>query len=211
MNYQEELDKADKLAQEGQHLEAAQLYEQIGTQILREGDVDSEERCAAPKIIAKSIGRYLIAEKSEKGKNLAYQVLFMKEEDPFLSLVIESAISPKKQLVRTFYINELPEELDDEYLVILAGIPQNRKILKIDKKITIKNLWEYTIFGAIEKKYDLIGQEFTNPKEMVNVLLSIKRGVHIIAAETEGGEKILAQIALTLNDLPVEVVKPMKR
>ncbi|MBD3191604.1 MAG: hypothetical protein GF308_13230 [Candidatus Heimdallarchaeota archaeon] len=208
MKYQEELDKADELAHEGNHLEAAKLYEQIGTQILREGNTDSEERRAAPKIIAKSIGRYLIAEKSDQGKNLAYQVLFMKEEDPFLSLVIESAISPKKQLVRMFYIDDFPDELTEKHLAILAGIPQNRKILKIDKKITIKNLWEYTIFGEIEKKYDLIGQQFPTPKEMVNSILSIKRGIQILLAEIEGGERILAQIALTLNDLPIEIIKP---
>ncbi|MGC9778910.1 MAG: hypothetical protein HZR80_06680 [Candidatus Heimdallarchaeota archaeon] len=202
MKYQADLDKAQKLEAEGKNVEAAKIYEEIGTKCLRE---EGEERKTAPKIIAKSIARYLLAEKLMNAQDLAFQVIFMKDEDPFLSLQIEAAISAKTNLVRAFFVDKLPDELTDDYEVF-QRIPQNRKVLKIDNEVTIKKMWEYTVFSEYKKKYDLIEQKFPSAKEMINFILSTMTGITIIGAETASGKKIFVQIAVTFNQDSIEVI-----
>ena len=203
MSIKADLEQAEKMEAEGKHLEAAKIYEKIGTKILREG---GEERKEAPKIIAKSIARYILAENLAKAQDLAFQTLIIKDEDPFLSMQIESAISGKNQLVRGFIVDKIPKEIDENY-EILSKIPQNRKITKINSEVTIKQLWEGTVFGNFKKKFDLIDQKYSNPKEMINFILSTKTGVSIIGAEIASGQKIIVLLATTFNKDPVEVVE----
>ena len=203
MSIKADLEQAEKMEREENHLEAAKIYEKIGTKILREG---GDERKEAPKIIAKSIARYILANNLIKAQDLAFQVLMIKDEDPFLSMQIESAISGKNQLVRGFIVDKIPKEIDDNF-EILTKIPQNRKILKINNEVTIKQLWEGTVFGDFKKKYDLLEQKYSNPKEMINFILSTKTGVNIIGAETASGQKFIVLIAITFNKDPVEVVE----
>ncbi|MBN1329279.1 MAG: hypothetical protein JXA54_07375 [Candidatus Heimdallarchaeota archaeon] len=203
MKYQEELTKADEFISQGKNYEAAKIFEDIGIKCLREGD---SEREAAPGIIAKSIARYMLAGKLDQAQDLAYQVVFMKDEHPFLSLQIESAISSKNNLVRGYLVNKIPSELSHDYEV-LKQIPQNRKVMKINNEITIKQMWELTIFDHYQKKYDLIGQKYPSPKDMINFLMSTKTGINIIGAETTLGQKVMIVIATTFNDDPVEIIK----
>ncbi len=205
MKYQAELDKAQNFVSEGKHLKAAKIFEEIGTKSLREGG-DAEKK-AAPKIIAKSIARYMLAGNISKAQDLAFQVIFMKESDPFLSLQIEAAISTKKELIRAFIVKKIPKEITEEYEA-LTQIPQNRKVLKITSEVTIKNMWEWTNFGTIEKKYDLIDQKYSSPKEMFNFILATKTGVNLVGAEAVSGEKLLVLFAVTFNQDPVEVIGP---
>lgn len=205
MKYQAELDKAQNFVSEGKHLEAAKIFEEVGTKSLREGG-DAEKK-AAPKIIAKSIARYMLAGNVSKAQDLAFQVIFMKESDPFLSLQIETAISTKKELIRAFIVNKFPKEITADY-EILTQIPQNRKVMQISNEVAIKNMWEWTNFGTIKKKYDLIDQKYSNPKEMINFILSTKTGVTLVGAETTSGEKLVVLLAVTFNQDPVEVVEP---
>jgi len=205
MKYQDELKQAEELVTQGKNLEAAKIYEDIGTKSLREGG--TEEKAAAPKIIAKSIARYLLAGNSVKAKDLAYQVIFMKDEDPFLSLQIETAISSKKYLMRLFYLDKIPKQLTCD-LDVLNSIPENNKILKINSEVTIKDMWESTLFGDFEKKFDLIDQKYANTTELVNYIQSTRTGVTVLAAEALSGEKFLAVIAATFNEDPLEVIEP---
>lgn len=205
MTYKTELDKAMTLEREGKSIEAAKLFEEVGTKMLREGT--DEEKKQAAKIIGKSIARYLLADKTTKAQDLAFQVLFMKDSDPFLSLQVESAITAKKQLVRGFIVDKIPEELSEDNEV-LNGIPQTRKITKINSEVTIKELWEGSIFGPFIRKYDLVNQTYTNPKEMINFILSTKTGVLVVGAEATNGKKMLVLIAVTFNKDPVEVLEP---
>ncbi|HUU76727.1 MAG TPA: hypothetical protein VMX55_00175 [candidate division Zixibacteria bacterium] len=204
MSYKTELEKAEKLEGEGKHLEAAKLYEDIGTKILREGG--EHEKKEAPRIIAKSIARYMLADNIVKAQDLAFQTLIMKDEDPFLSLQIEAAISAKKQLVRAYIVDKIPKEINEDYEV-LSKIPQNRKVMKMNSEITVKKTWEGTIFGDFKNKYDLIEQKYSNPKEMINFILSTKTGVFIIGAETASGQKIVVLVAVTFNKDPIEVLE----
>ncbi|MHA1156613.1 MAG: hypothetical protein ACTSQK_10940, partial [Candidatus Heimdallarchaeota archaeon] len=135
MNYQEKLEKAQNFVSEGKHLQAAKIFEEVGTKSLRDGG-DAEKK-AAPKIIGKSIARYMLAGDITKAQDLAFQVIFMKENDPFLSLQIESAISTKKELIRAFIVNKIPKETTENY-ESLTQIPQNRKVLKISSEVTVK-------------------------------------------------------------------------
>jgi hypothetical protein len=205
MKYQNELNKAEELVSQGKNLEAAKIYEDIGTKSLREGG--TVEKAAAPKIIAKSIARYLLAGNSVKAKDLAYQVLFMKDEDPFLSLQIETAISSKKYLMRLFYLDKIPKKLTSD-LDVLNSIPENNKIMKINSEVTIKNMWESTIFGDFENKYDLLDQKYANPTELINYIQSTRTGVTVLAVEAISGEKFLAVLAATFNEDPIEVIEP---
>ena len=205
MKYQAELKKAEELIEQGKNLEAAKIYEDIGTKSLREGGTD--EKAAAAKIIAKSIARYLLAGNSVKAKDLAYQVLFMKDDDPFLSLQIETAISSKKYLMRLFYLDKIPKKLTSD-LDVLNRIPENNKIMKISSEVTVKDMWESTIFGDFDKKYDLIDQKYANPMEMINFIQSTRTGVTVLAAEAVTGEKFLAVLATTFNEDPLEVIEP---
>ncbi len=205
MKYQDELKKAEELVTQGKNLEAAKIYEDIGTKSLREGG--TEEKAAAPKIMAKSIARYLLAGNSIKAKDLAYQVLFMKDEDPFLSLQIETAISSKKYLMRLFYLDKIPKKITSD-LDVLNGIPENNKVLKINSEVTIKNMWESTIFGDFENKYDLLDQKYPNPTELINYIQATRTGVTILAVEALTGEKFLAVLASTFNEDPLEVIEP---
>lgn len=205
MDYQDQLADAQKLENEGKNIEAAKIYENIGTKLLREGN--EEEKKEASRIIAKSIARYLLADNTSKAQDLAYQVLFMKDSDPFLSLQIESAISPKNQLIRGYIVKTIPKDLDEKH-EIFTKIPQNRKIMKISNEVAIKSLWEGTIFGSYVRKYDLVDQKFPNPKNMINFILSTKTGVSIVGAETTNGEKMVILIAATFNKDPVEVLHP---
>jgi len=205
MKYQAELKKAEELIEQGKNLEAAKIYEDIGTKSLREGGTD--EKAAAPKIIAKSIARYLLAGNSVKAKDLAYQVLFMKDDDPFLSLQIETAISSKKYLMRLFYLDKIPKKLTSD-LDVLNRIPENNKIMKISSEVTVKDMWESTIFGDFDKKYDLIDQKYANPMEMINFIQSTRTGVTVLAVEAVTGEKFLAVLATTFNEDPLEVIEP---
>ncbi|MHA1221592.1 MAG: hypothetical protein ACTSQB_07650, partial [Candidatus Heimdallarchaeota archaeon] len=176
MKYQEEITKAEDLISQGKNLDAAKIYENIGTKCMRE---EGLEREAAPGIIAKSIARYLLAGKTSNAQDLAFQVLFMKDEHPFLSLQVETAISSKKSLVRGYLVNKIPKEINDNYEV-LKEIPQNRKIMRINNEVTIKHTWELTVFGKYKKKYDLIGQTYSSPKEMINFIMATKTGINII-------------------------------
>ncbi|MCE7744422.1 MAG: hypothetical protein GPJ52_04735 [Candidatus Heimdallarchaeota archaeon] len=202
MKYKEQLDKAEQLEAQGKNVEAAKIYENIGTKSLRE---EGEERKAAPKIIAKSIARYILAGKITQAQDLAFQVLFMKDEDPFLSLQIETAISSKTNVVRGFLIKKFPTKMDDNNKTLLE-IPQNRKVMKIEKEVTIKKMWEQTIYGEYKEKFDLLDQKYPNPKEMINFILSTKTGINIVGGETLDGQKILVLIAATYNDDPIEVI-----
>ncbi|HUT81346.1 MAG TPA: hypothetical protein VMZ29_09105 [Candidatus Bathyarchaeia archaeon] len=203
MKYQDELTKADEFVSQGMNLEAAKIFEDIGIKCLRE---DGAEREAAPGIIAKSIARYILAGKLTQAQDLAYQVIFMKEDHPFLSLQIETAISSKKNLIRGYLVNKIPTEINHEY-EILKQIPQNRKVMKINNEITIKQMWELTIFDQYKKKYDLIGQKYPSTKDMVNFIIATKTGINVVGAETATGQKIMIVIATTFNDDPVEIVK----
>ena len=203
MKYQAELEKAQNFITEGKHLEAAKIFEEVGTKSLREGG--DEEKKAAPKIIANSIARYLLAGNIVKAQDLAFQVIFMKDSDPFLSLQIETAISTKNEMIRAFIVKNIPKELTSD-LDILEQIPQNNKVLKITSEVTIKKMWERTISGTIKQKFDLNDQKFPNTKDMINFILSTKTGIIIIGAETASGEKLLILIAVTFNQDPVEVV-----
>ncbi len=205
MNYQEELEKAQNFVSEGKHLQAAKIFEEVGTKSLRDGG-DAAKK-AAPKIIGKSIARYMLAGDITKAQDLAFQVIFMKDNDPFLSLQIESAISTKKELIRAFIVNKIPKELTENYEA-LTQIPQNRKVLKISSEVTVKNVWEWANLGIIKKKYDLIDQKYSSPKEMINFILSTKTGVTVVGAEAASGEKILVILAVTFNQDPVEVIEP---
>lgn len=202
MKYKEQLDKAEQLEVQGKNVEAAKIYEDIGTKSLRE---EGEERKAAPKIIAKSIARYMLAGKIAQAQDLAFQVLFMKDEDPFLSLQIETAISSKTNVVRGFLVKKFPTKMDDNNKTLLE-IPQNRKVMKIEKEIIIKKMWEQTIYGEYKEKFDLLNQKYPNPKEMINFILSTKTGINIVGGETLDGQKILVLIAVTFNDDPIEVI-----
>ncbi|NHJ46503.1 MAG: hypothetical protein FK733_01830 [Asgard group archaeon] len=202
MKYQEELKQAEELETQGKNLEAAKMFEDIGTKCLRE---EGAERQEAPRIIAKSIARYLLAGNNVKAQDLAYQVLFMKDEHPFLSLQIESAIASKTNIVRAYLVDKLPKTIDDDYK-ILKNIPQNRKVMKLNQEVTIKQMWELTIFGKYKQRFDLIGQSYPNPKGLINFLLSTKTGIHIIGAETSSGKAVLIVLAVTANLNPVEVV-----
>ncbi len=202
MKYKEQLDKAEKLEAEGKHLEAAKIYEDVGTKSLREEGI---ERKAAPKIIGKSIARYLLAGNIAQAQDLAYQVIFMKEEDPFLSLQIETAISTKTNIIRGFLVSKFPTKMEKNNKTLLE-VPQNRKIMKIEKEITVKKLWEQTEFGQYKEKYDLIDQKYPTPKEMINFILSTKTGINIVGGETTDGQKILVLIAVTFNEDPMEVI-----
>lgn len=203
MKYQAELEKAQNFITEGKHLEAAKIFEEVGTKSLREGG--DEEKKVAPKIIANSIARYLLAGNIAKAQDLAFQVIFMKDSDPFLSLQIETAISTKNEMIRAFIVKNIPKELTSD-LDILEQIPQNNKVLKITSEVTIKKMWERTISGTIKQKFDLNDQKFPNTKDMINFILSTKTGIIIIGAETASGEKLLILIAVTFNQDPVEVV-----
>ena len=75
MKYQAELEKAQNFVSEGKHLKAAKIFEEVGTKSLREGG-DADKK-AAPKIIAKSIARYMLAGNISKAQDLAFQVIFM--------------------------------------------------------------------------------------------------------------------------------------
>ncbi len=203
MKYQEQLDKADELVSQGKNFEAAKIYEDIGIKCLRE---DSAEREAAPAIIAKSIARYMLSEKITQAQDLAYQVIFMKDEHPFLSLQIETAISTKTNMIRGYIVNKIPTELTHDYEV-LKQIPQNRKVMKINSELTIKQMWELTIFDQFQKRFDLIGQKYPSAKDMVNFIMATKTGINIVGADTASGQKVMIVIANTFNDDPVEVVK----
>lgn len=203
MKYQEEIKKAEELESQGKNIEAAKIFEEIGTKCLREDGIERQE---APRIIAKSIARYLLAGNTTKAQDLAYQVLFMKDEHPFLSLQIESAIASKANIVRAYVVNSIPKVLNDDYEIFMK-IPQNRAIMKLNQEVTIKNMWELTIFGDYKPKYDLIGQNYPNPKGLVNFLLSTKTGINIIAGELSSGQKIMIILAVTNNLNPLEVVK----
>jgi hypothetical protein len=205
MIYQEELDRAEQLVAEGKNVEAAKLYEDIGTKCLREGG--EEERKEAPKIFGKSIARYLISGEKTKAQDLAFQVQNMKNEDPFLSIQIETAISTKKSLIRSFFIESIPEEMTEEFQK-LHTIPQNRKIMKIKNGVTIKKMWEWTVFGEMKPKFDLLEQQFESPEKMINYLMATNTGVIIVAAELENGQKILVETAVTFNEDPVEIIEP---
>ncbi|MHA1504200.1 MAG: hypothetical protein ACTSPT_03305 [Candidatus Heimdallarchaeota archaeon] len=174
MKYQDELKKAEELVTQGKNLEAAKIYEDIGTKSLREG---------------------------------GNQVLFMKDEDPFLSLQIETAISSKKYLMRLFYLNKIPKKITSD-LDVLNGIPENNKVLKINSEVTIKNMWESTIFGDFESKYDLLDQKYPNPTELINYIQATRTGVTVLAVEALTGEKFLAVLASTFNEDPLEVIEP---
>ncbi|NHJ31969.1 MAG: hypothetical protein FK732_03815 [Asgard group archaeon] len=202
MKYQEQLDKAEQFESQGKNLEAAKIYEDIGTKSLRE---EGEVRKAAPKIIGKSIARYMLAGKIAQAQDLAFQVLFMKDEDPFLSLQIETAVSSKTDIIRGFIVSKIPVKMDNENKT-LQGIPQNRKVMKIEKEVTIKKMWEQTIYGEYNEKFDLIDQKYPNPKEMINFIISTKTGVTVVGGETLDGQKILVLIAVTFNDDPIEVI-----
>jgi hypothetical protein len=202
MKYKEQLDKAEKLEAEGKNVEAAKIYEDVGTKSLREEGV---ERKAAPKIMGKSIARYLLAGNITKAQDLAFQVLFMKDEDPFLSLQIESAISSKTNIIRGFIVSKIPANMDDKNKTLLE-IPQNRKVMKIDKEITVKKIWEQTTYGEYKEKFDLVDQKYPNPREMINFILSTKTGITIVGGETTDGQKILVLIAVTFNEDPLEVI-----
>ena len=95
---------------------SAKIYEDVGTKSLREEGI---ERKAAPKIIGKSIARYLLAGKTAQAQDLAYQVIFMKEEDPFLSLQIETAISSKRNVIRGFLVSKYPAKIDENNKTLL--------------------------------------------------------------------------------------------
>ena len=202
MKYDLELKNARELEEAGKNIEAAKLYEDIGGKCLREV---GEERKAAPKLIGKSIARYLLAGRLTKAQDLAYQVLFMKDEDPFLSLQVETAISSKEYIVRAYLVNEIPQELDLSN-EIFNQIPQNRKLMKLSYEITIKHFWEMNIVSQLKKKFELIDQKFLNLKEMVNFILSTKTGISIIGAEMANKQKLLVVIAVTFNKNPVEVI-----
>lgn len=202
MKYKEQLEKAEQFEAQGKNVEAAKIYEDIGTKSLRE---EGDERRAAPKIIAKSIARYMLAGKITQAQDLAFQVLFMKEEDPFLSLQIETAISSKTNVVRGFLVKKFPAKMDDDNKT-LQEIPQNRKVMKIEKEITIMKMWEQTIYGEYKEKFDLLNQKYPNPKEMINFILSTKTGINIVGGETLDGLKILVLIAATFNDDLIEVI-----
>ena len=73
MNYQEKLEKAQNFVSEGKHLQAAKIFEEVGTKNLREGG-DAEKK-VAPKIIGKSIARYMLAGNITKAQDLAFQVM----------------------------------------------------------------------------------------------------------------------------------------
>ncbi|MCK5159339.1 MAG: hypothetical protein KAR08_09295, partial [Candidatus Heimdallarchaeota archaeon] len=81
-----------------------------------------------------------------------------------------------------------------------------RKVMKIEKEITIKKMWEQTIYGEYNEKFDLLNQKYPNPKEMINFILSTKTGINIVGGETSDGQKILVLIAVTFNDDPIEVI-----
>jgi hypothetical protein len=202
MKYQEELKQAEELESQGKNIEAAKMFEDIGTKCLREEGIERQE---APRIIAKSIARYLLAGNTTKAQDLAFQVLFMKDEHPFLSLQIESAIASKTNIVRAYLVDKLPEKIDDKYDVLLK-IPQNRKVMKLEQGVLIKQMWELDIFGNYKPRYDLIGQSYPNPKNMINFLLSTKTGINIIGAETNAGKKIIIVMAVTNNLNPVEIM-----
>ena len=203
MKYQAQLDKAQQIVTEGKHLEAAKIFEEVGTKSLREGG--DEEKKAAPKIIANSIARYMLAGNVTKAQDLAFQVIFMKEKDPFLSLQIETAISTKKELIRAFIVKKIPTEITDDYDA-LEQIPQNNKIMKMAGEVTIKKMWERTIYGTLKQKFDLNDQKYSSTKEMINFILSTRTGITVIGAEVASGEKLLILLAVTYNDDPVEVV-----
>ena len=205
MSYKAELEIAQQLVSEGKNLEAAKKFEDIGTKLLREGS--EQEKKEAPKIIAKSIARYMLADNLIKAQDLAFQVIFMKDEDPFLSLQVESAISAKNQLVRAYIIDKFPNEITADYDV-LNGIPQNRKVMSLNKETTVKHLWEGTVYGKYKQRFDIIGQTFTNPKELINYLQSTKTGIWVAGAEIASGQKIIVLVAVTFNKDPVEVIEP---
>ena len=202
MKYQEEIKKAEELESQGKDLEAAKIFEDIGTKCLREKGIERKE---APRIIGKSIARYLLANNKAKARDLAFQVIFMKEEHPFLSLQIETAISSKTNVTRAFEVTKLPKDIDESY-TLLNGIPQNRKVMRNDSEVTIKSLWELTTFGVYEKKHDLIGQKYPQPNDLVNFILSTRTGVTIVGAEDITGKKFMIVVAVTFNDNPVQVV-----
>ncbi|MHA1155815.1 MAG: hypothetical protein ACTSQK_06860, partial [Candidatus Heimdallarchaeota archaeon] len=108
---------------------------------------------------------------------------------------------------RAFIVNKIPKEITENYEA-LTQIPQNRKVLKISSEVTVKSVWEWANLGIIKKKYDLIDQKYSSPKEMINFILSTKTGVTVVAAEAASGEKILVIFAVTFNQDPVEVVEP---
>ena len=201
MKFQAQLDKAQQLVTEGKHLEAAKIFEEVGTKSLREGG--EEEKKAAPKIIANSIARYMLAGNITKAQDLAFQVIFMKDKDPFLSLQIETAISTKKELIRAFIVSKIPTEITDDYDA-LEQIPQNSKIMKMTGEVTIKKMWERTIYGTLKQKFDLNDQKYSNPKEMINFILSTRTGITVIGADVASGEKLLILLAVTYNEDPVE-------
>jgi hypothetical protein len=203
MKYQEELKKAEELESQGKNIEAAKMLEDIGTKCLREEGIERQE---APRIIAKSIARYLLAGNTTKAQDLAFQVLFMKDEHPFLALQVESAIASKTNIVRAYLVKSIPKTINEDYDV-LTKIPQNRSVMKFNQSVTIKNMWELTIFGDYKPKYDLIGQSYPNPKGLVNFLLSTKTGINIIGAELASGQKLMILLAVTDNLNPIEVVK----
>lgn len=202
MKYQEKLNEAEQLETQGKNFEAAKIFEEIGTKCLRES---GKERREAPKIIARSIARYLLANNQAKAKDLAYQVMFMKDEHPFLSLQIESAISSKTHIIRAYEVSKLPTKIDSSYSV-LNDIPRNRKVLKYESEVTIKNLWELNPFGQYVKKYDLVDQKYSNPQDLVNYILATKTGIWIIAAEDTSNKQFVIVISVTFNKNPVEVV-----
>ncbi|MEA2071871.1 MAG: hypothetical protein U9O98_11355 [Asgard group archaeon] len=204
MSIQKQLHEAKELASAGQHLQAAKLFENVATKMLRTGN--EEKQNSSANIFAKSIAHYLLAEKENEARNLAFQVQFMKESDPFLALQVESAICPTHQLVRTFYIDSFPDSSRD-ISEFQKDIPNNHKIMQIQESIIIKFHWQKNIFGLWERKYSLHNQEFDSPKKFINYALSTQRGIHLFAVETASGEKILIQIAVTFNKNPVDILQ----
>jgi len=203
MKYEAELKKAEEFESQGNHLQAAKIFEEIGRKCMREGE---GEREAAPKIIAKSIAHYLLAEEKERARDLAFQAIFMKEEHPLLSIQVEAAIAAKKEIVRLFEVSKIPKKIDINNET-LQGIPENRKLIKDGSEVTIKKFWEGTLFGSFEEKYDLLEQKYPNIKELINFILTTKTGMNVIGIETAGGKKIMLLVAVTYNENPLEVIQ----
>ncbi|MHA1630127.1 MAG: hypothetical protein ACTSXO_10585 [Candidatus Heimdallarchaeota archaeon] len=203
MKYDSELKKAEEFENQGKHLQAAKIFEEIGRKCMRESGI---ERSEAPRIIAKSIAHYLLAEKKEHARDLAFQAVFMKEEHPLLSIQIEAAIASKKKIVRIFETSSIPKKITEDD-PLFRKIPENRKMLKETTEITIKRFWEGTLSGKFEEKYDLLEQKHANIQELINFILATKTGVNVIGAEMANGKKVLVLTAVTFNENPVEIIQ----
>jgi hypothetical protein len=204
LSYQEQLDKAQELVEKGEHSKAAKMYEDIGTKQLREGG--DEQQAKAAKVLGKSIAHYLLAENEFEAKTLAFQVLYLKEKDPFLALQIESAISPNKTLARAFYCSEFLDNITEKQQ-LLNSIPESKEIFSLEQTVTIKKMWKKNIHDEYIAQYDLLEQSYETVKEMVNYIFSIKTGVIVLGGQLKNGKKVLIQLVKTYNTNPVEVIE----